>query len=385
MSCSTEINACPQTVSDQCVRYTGPSVASLGITTGDTLSEVEAKLVQYLTPLLTGVGDAITIAPADTCTLITQFLTGTPNSTQLFRALSKAVCDLQTQVTTAQNAINTLNADYTISCLDGVTASSDTHLIVQAIINKLCTAVTDLTDLELEVSTNYVLLSQLNELIAAYLQSQAPTGTQNYLKMVPYTAVEYYGSLANFDGTGAGIPANNFQYIYLCNGNNGTPDKRGRVPVGAIVGVPGPTLDAAVNPANAGNPNYGIGDGGGANTITLTAAQIPAHTHAPTVNTVVTETPHYHFLASAGTTGTGGPDLNSVGTLQQQFADGGNATYRLVNSTTAPANLGRTNTVSTGVTVNTTVTIANNTGGGGAHSNIQPVRACYYIMYIPAP
>ena len=27
----------------------------------------------------------------------------------------------------------------------------------------------------------------------------------------------------------------------------------------------------------------------------------------------------------------------------------------------------------------------NATGGGQDHSNIPPVRACYYIMYIPSP
>ena len=51
----------------------------------------------------------------------------------------------------------------------------------------------------------------------------------------------------------------------LCNGNNGTPDLRDRFIVGA------------------GN-NYAIGNTGGADTITLTQAQIPAHTHTGTTN-----------------------------------------------------------------------------------------------------
>lgn len=385
MSCSTEINACPQTVSDQCVRYTGPNIPSLGITTGVTLSVVEDKIFDYLTPLLTGVGDAITIAPVDTCTLITQFLTGitTPNSTQLFRALSKAICSLQTQTTANTSALNSLNSDYAIGCLTGVTASSDTHDIVQAVISRLCTTIADLDAVEVDLATNYVKLSEVNALIAAYLASNTPTVTQQYQKMIPFTVMEYYGPLTNFDSTGKGLVAQGFDKIYLCNGSNGTPDKRGRVAVGAISGVPGGALDANVDPAFAGNPNYALNDVSGTNTITLTPTQIPSHSHTPTTNTVVTENPHQHFIASPGTTsGAGAPDLNSSGTAQVSFNDGGTYNTRLVNSTTAPANVGKTNSVSTGVTVSTTVAIGN-TGGGGAHANIQPVRACYYIMYIP--
>ena len=93
--------------------------------------------------------------------------------------------------------------------------------------------------------------------------------------MVPYVAYEYYGPLTNFDGSGIGIPANGFFKVYLCNGLNGTPDKRGRVAVGAIQNVPGGPLDAAVNPSNAGNPNYALYTTAGANTVTLITSQIP--------------------------------------------------------------------------------------------------------------
>ena len=48
----------------------------------------------------------------------------------------------------------------------------------------------------------------------------------------------------------------------LCDGNNGTPDLRSRFVVGAGTGG-----------------SYSPGDTGGANSVTLTVAQIPAHTH----------------------------------------------------------------------------------------------------------
>ena len=99
--------------------------------------------------------------------------------------------------------------------------------------------------------------------------------------MVPYTVVEYYGSLSYFNSTGIGNALLGWDKIYLCNGLNGTPDKRGRVPVGAIQLVPGNTPDPAVNPASDPlfNYNYAVGNTYGANSITLSGTQIPAHTH----------------------------------------------------------------------------------------------------------
>jgi microcystin-dependent protein len=369
MSCTNCFNGCVEIVSDQCVRYTGPNIPALNITTGDTLTHVEEMITDKLVPLLVGTGDVITIASGDKCALINGFLTGitSPNSTQLFTALVKSVCSLQTQVTAVAADITVLNADYSIGCLTGVTASSDTHAILQAVITRLCTVASDLTALGLNVSTNYVKLADLNGLIQAYLNSLAPT--QNYTKMVPYTAVEYYGSLTYFDITGAGIAADGFDKIYLCNGLNGTPDKRGRVPVGAIVGMGGGALDAAVNPINVGNPNYALGDGGGANQVILNSTQIPAHSHSATV----VDPGHFTAIKTA-TSVLSEWDWNST--------NDGNPITRIEN--VAGNRVGTEQVATTTTRAYTGVTVTNgNTGGGLGHANIQPVRACYYIMYIP--
>ena len=374
MSCESCYNGCVEIVSDQCVRYTGISSLPLGIQTGDNLQIVIEDLISKLGPLLTGSGDAITLASSIRCALINAFLPATsqPNawaSSQVFQALTRSVCSLQTQVTAVAADIAVLNADYTIGCLTGVTASSDTHAIVQAIINKLCLTVTDLAALTLDVDTNYVKLADLDALIAAYLASQGGGGSnQQYLKMVPYVAYEYYGSLTNFDGTGAGLNSAGFYKVYLCNGLNGTPDRRGRVAVGAIQNVPpiGIGLDAAVNPANPGNPNYAIFNTGGANTVTLITSQIPSHSHAATATSVasVTPNPHSHNYNAQVTT-----------TTVSGISGGANP---LGNSPTSS----NTSTVNLTVDVSTSVTNSD-TGGGAAHSNIQPVIAAYYIMYIP--
>jgi microcystin-dependent protein len=375
MSCESCYNGCVEIVSDQCVRYTGFSSLPLGIQTGDNLQTVIEDLISKLGPLLTGSGDAIALASGIRCALINSFLppTSQPNawtSGQVFEALTKSVCSLQTQVTAVAADIAVLNADYTIDCLTGVTASSDTHAIVQATINKLCATIVQLTALELNVDTNYVKLADLDALIAAYIASTSGGGSnQQYLKMVPYVAYEYYGPITNFDGSGIGIPANGFFKVYLCNGLNGTPDRRGRAAVGAIQLVPGAPLDAAVNPANAGNPNYALYTTSGANTVTLITSQIPEHSHsAVAVSTsAVSPNPHSHTVSWQK----GQADQNEPGVYGELYD--ARTPY---NRTTTTSTVSLTVDVSTGVTISST-------GSGAAHANIQPVIAAYYIMYIP--
>jgi len=368
MPCESCYNGCVETVSDQCVRYTGLSSIPLDIASGDNLQTVLQNIIDGLVPLFSGTGDKITLSTGIRCAIINGYLpaTSTPNqwtSEQIFQALTKVVCNLDAQITVVEGDIATLNANYTIGCLTGVTASSDTHDIVQAIINKLCTTAASLTALSLDVDTNYVKLADLDALIAAYLASQSGgSSNQQYLKMVPYVAYEYYGSLSNFDGTGAGLNSAGFYKVYLCNGLNGTPDKRGRVAVGAIANVPpvGVGLDAAVNPANAGNPNYAVFNTAGANTIVLTPSQLPSHSHAALATSTATVSPNPHSHSYVGHVSPGGKGDDRPGVAQ--------------NKTTSSVDLS--------VAVTTNVTISN-TGDNAAHSNIQPVIAAYYIMYIP--
>lgn len=372
MSCSNCYNGCVEIVSDKCVRYTGIDVPVLGIQTGDSLSYVEQALIEFLTSTLNGMGIKPVIDPTIICDLVKDYLPtcGDLTLNDFISALIKAACDLQVQVSAVAASIATLNANYDVDCLSGVTDTSDTHDVLQAVITKLCDLGVDIAALALDVDTNYVKISELDTLIQAYLDSQ-PSSSKEYNKMVPYTAVEYYGNLSFFDVTGAGL--GDWEEIYLCNGNNGTPDKRGRVAVGAIQMVPGGTLSAAVNPANPGNPNYAVGDTGGANSITLNATQIPAHTHLP--NVIDT---HYHF-EYANVVNTLDVIVNSTDFVARSMnlSPSSNLEYTM-NSTATAATLGRTS----GSQGSIDVSIAS-TGGGLPHSNIQPVLACYYIMHIP--
>ena len=157
-NCSNCYNGCTEIVSDRCVKYTGIDVPVLGIKTGDSLSFVEQALITFLTSTLDGTGIKIDLGTTVVCNLVQQYLPtcGDLTIVDISKALIEAACDLQEQVDAIDDTLTILNADYTIGCLTGVTASSDTHAIVQAVITKLCQVQVDLTALALNVRTNYV-------------------------------------------------------------------------------------------------------------------------------------------------------------------------------------------------------------------------------------
>ena len=377
MPCSNCYNGCTEIVSDKCVRYTGLDVPLLGIQSGDSLSYVEAALIEFLTSTINGVGIKPIIDPLIICELVQQYLPdcGELTLNDILKALIQAACDLQQQVDAIAAELVILNADYDVDCLTGVTNTSDTHAVLQAVITKLCDLDVDLAALALDVDTNYVKLADLNSLIAAYIASTTTTSSKYFTRMVPYTVVEYYGSLVgNFDVSGAGL--GDWEKIYLCNGNNGTPDKRGRVPVGVIAGVGGGALNPVVDPATPTNPNYALLGTAGANTVTLNSSQIPSHTHVASV----TDPGHDHFVLAndnaAAIPFTAGPTPTAPVSSYVDLS--GNFSYRTGTSALTAATVGLSSSDSTGISVTNA-----SAGGGSAHSNIQPVLACYYIMYIP--
>jgi microcystin-dependent protein len=363
-TCSNCYNGCTEIVSDRCVKYTGIDVPVLGIQTGDSLSFVEQALITFLTSTLDGTGVKIDLAPTVVCELVQQYLPtcGDLSIVDISKALIQAACDLQLQVDAIVAELAILNADYTIGCLTGVTASSDTHAIVQAVITKLCQIEVNLVALALDLSTNYSSNgAELDAYIANYLTTTFYNSNLISNRMVPYSVVEYYGPIAgNFDGTGAGIVGTNWEKIYLCNGLNGTPDKRGVVGVGVTDGsMLGNTMPAVTNPS-LGNPTYSISATIlGTNNVTLNLTQIPAHTHIAT--STVTPNPHSHGLSQIKN------HTNNFG-LNGFFDQA----------------LGGADTASTTDSVSLSVSTINSSEGGGlSHPNFQPGLGCYYIQYRP--
>jgi microcystin-dependent protein len=377
MSCSNCFNGCPEIVSDKCVKYTGLDIPVLGIKNGDSLSYIEQSLAGFLVSCLDGTGIKpdlnVTGSSGISCELVSQYLPDCGDLTinDFIVALIKAACNLQNQIDDITDTLETLNADYSIECLEGVTVSSGTHAILQAVITKLCEVEGSVEALALILTTNYVAIADLNDYIQAYLDSISTNGYKN--RMVPYTVVEYYGSLGVFNGAGVGTGL--WDRIFLCNGQNGTPDKRGRVPVGAIVGViGGGALNAAVDPGITGNPNYALFDVAGLNMITLASSQMPTHTH---LFTPAVPTPHFHFGFGDVNSGTGPLTSTNYAQSSNTWSGGNTYNYEMGGSATV-ASVGKTSDASV-----TFSGLNASAGSGLSHANIQPVLACYYIMYIP--
>lgn len=150
------------------------------------------------------------------------------------------------------------------------------------------------------------------------------------------------GVILMWSGSVASIPSG----WYLCDGTNGTPNLTGRFVVHADADSAG---------------TYNVGDTGGEASVTLTEAQLPAHTHT---------------VSASGTTSSAGahshtvPNGNSGG--GSVVIVNGNARSNDNNTATSTAG-NHTHSVSVSGT-------AASTGGGASHENRPPYYALAYIM-----
>ncbi|MCI4437653.1 MAG: hypothetical protein JHC33_12675 [Ignisphaera sp.] len=386
-NCQNCFNGCTETISDQCVKYTGINVPELGISTGDPLSVIEQSLTTFLVSALNGTGIKIDLSGIDICTLVQQYLPtcGEMSIADISKALVQAVCNIQEQIDAIVAELAILNADYTIDCLTEVTASSDTHAIVQAVITKLCTIDTNLTELITEVDNQYVKKTELCSLVTECMSGESGTDLAS-AKMLPYSIIPYYGPASGYPTVSDGFSSTGAGYgywlnVYLCNGGNpGVPDLRGRVAVGATdMATATWPMSGQTQPGVNNNPTYEYKDPAtgiqGSNFTTLTLAQIPAHNHTTSTassTAITTIPPHTHSILGI----TGGDNSDNNNTVR--FAGGDkNQTEPGFFFTNIQACQSAT------LSATTTLTILPQ-GQGEKHSNVQPGLAVYYLIYIPA-
>jgi microcystin-dependent protein len=139
------------------------------------------------------------------------------------------------------------------------------------------------------------------------------------------------------------------------------PDYRGRTLIGAGTG--------------SGLTARTLGGTVGTETVTLDSTQIPAHTHPNTVSGGSTGT----MSANASHTHTGfsGPLLKYVGTGGNRTDLTGGSVW--IGTDSSPTTVNSQNTDHTH-TFTPSITNANNTGGGGSHSNMQPSIGINYLI-----
>ena len=165
------------------------------------------------------------------------------------------------------------------------------------------------------------------------------------------------GCILLWSGAANAIPSG----FVLCNGSNSTPDLRGKFVVGY----------------HNSNGDYDVGDTGGAETVTLSEAQIPSHNHS---------------FSSSHTHGSGSYSTNTTGshthTWQRQDV-GINNGYRPWPASNNDCKSTNVNTGSNGnhshsiTGTSGSGTASGNTGNkgsGNAHENRPPFYALCYIM-----
>jgi len=383
-NCSNCYNGCTEVCSDKCVKYTGVDVPVLGIKHGDSLSFVEQSLITYLSSTLDGTGIFPIVPPATICPTVQGNLDDcNPLSLNNYlEGIIKSLCQIEETIGVIEEEVPT--DPYILGCLsvpgatDDPTAntSTDTQAVIQAVIDKVCEVQLNLNQFISYVNNTFVAISDINTYIENYINNN-PTQTLINNRMVPFSATPYFGSLGNFDGSGAGI--GEWDRIFLCNGANGTPDLRGRVVVASTTGMPGGGgLDPAVIPILGQVPEWSLGTTSGAYRVTLESSEIPPHTHVSTVTSSLSPASHTHKVVSLGSANTQDP-VGADQQIRQGYSTGGNLGYAM-RGTSDPATRGLTSEVTQ--TLNVGVSLAD-TGGGQDHANWQPGYGAYYIIYIP--
>jgi microcystin-dependent protein len=163
--------------------------------------------------------------------------------------------------------------------------------------------------------------------MTGYIGSNAAT----YIDVTPRLPT---GVIVMWSGAISAIPSG----WYLCDGNNGTPNLTGKFVVHAD--------------ADSGG-TYAPNATGGVDSVTLTTAQIPAHSHP------VTESGHTHTVQApipSGDEGAGDRGFSNI--------INNNGTFETLTTSSAT----------------TGISVGNNTGGGGSHENRPPYYALAYIM-----
>lgn len=145
------------------------------------------------------------------------------------------------------------------------------------------------------------------------------------------------------------------------------PDSRGRTPVNKSTDVEFAT----------------IGQKTGSKTETLTVNQIPSHTHVQNAHNHSISDPGHNHSQNVHSHAEVVTALSGGGAIRNDY-NGDAATAAYSQGISTSADIATNNPSTTGVSINSTVATNQNTGGDGAHNNIQPsIVKTFALKYVP--
>ena len=324
-------------------RYTTAETAGITGAVGELSIDMDKDTVVVHDGATAG-GKALATESYVNNTLTTSYNTSTQVDTKIATAISDKVTttalstliadyDTSTQVTTkVNNAVSALvnNAPGTLDTLKELSDALGADKNYATTVTTALGTKANTTD----VNTSLALKANITDVntslaLKANLASPALTGTPTaptaavntnttQVATTAYTVAEIAnriqaelpaGVITMWSGSVASIPAG----WYLCDGTYATPDLRDRFIVGA-------------------GSVYNHGDTGGADQVTLTTAELPAHTHTGTTNSTGS---HIHFIANTDVVAAGA-DLTSSNYLADNGNLGTSSNYNLGGSASTP-------------------------------------------------
>lgn len=282
-------------VSSDCVIWMGDPIPLLGVCKGDPITFLELQIIEKLKELLDRDSSQLSDFDPSTCPALRDKLLGKePVLADLLQIIWTNQCTLSQAIAALSQKVDEQKPvpfPFQLGCISVPGSVTTTDTILQAVIKKVCDLQTQVGNLA--PSVDNAIQVKIVEYLEQVLKGQ---GNRGILKkqvgastsflfnsfVPPYCPIPYFGPVSNFDATGKGLAGTAYEGWLLLSGNNGVPDVRGRALVAAVKDIPGPALDAEVDPtiaANAGT-NYIPGTKFGTSFVKLTANQLPSHSHA---------------------------------------------------------------------------------------------------------
>ena len=295
--CNTS-NGLIKTNPDTSIIYTGPSIPALGICTGQPLSQIESVVLTAILNYSTGIGITIPNINLSSCALFSQWVTGCNQCDELqclMQIIFTSLCTLYADYTSLQTLVNTLlNGPYNTGCLT-LSANPTLNQIIQELILEFCNLVTAFGVLNTTVSgfmtgidttIGNFLLNAITSCQGSSCVTKTGIGATASIAFKGFSPIgaimPFAGPISGrFDTTGLGLTNTDCCGWALCNGQNGTIDMRGYLPVGVNDGTMGNGgQNNEVNNSIYPGQNYSIGSHGGLINVALIAGNNGPHNHA---------------------------------------------------------------------------------------------------------